>query len=108
MSLIVYNANQPQLFSVVDCEGYTLTPEQYERIGHDCGLGPYFAFFETYHDHIYRLRGPYMGKSFFYIIDQTGLVCDDKQKKIMKNIEREVKINNAKRDIRKATKGQKG
>ena len=93
-SLIVYNSNDPELFCVIDCEGYTLTPEQYQEIEKKCEKGPYLGFFKTFPESIFRIRGPYTGKEGkFYIVDSTGLLYDDTQRDIAAHIEKELRKN---------------
>lgn len=92
MSLIVYNSNNPELYCLVDCQGYTLTPFQYQEIEKKCLRGPYLAFFRTFTESIFRIRGPYTGKDGkFYIVDCTGMLSDDSQRDIAAHIESELR-----------------
>jgi hypothetical protein len=87
LELVVYNSNNPDLFTVLHSDGCSLNLEQFEIIETACKGGPYLAFFNGQDlAHIYRLRGPYQGYVKFYILDRTGLVVDDDQANIMDNI----------------------
>lgn len=88
IELVVYNSNNPDLFTVLHCDGCSLNLEQFEIIQTACKDGPYLAFFndDEHVSQIYRLRGPYQGYEKFHILDRTGLVIDDDQANIMADI----------------------
>lgn len=101
--LVVYNTNDETLYCVVQCEKYTLTSKQYEKITEECGLGPYFAFFRTFPDTVYRLRGPFERQmEKFYIVDRVRNIDITEIKDTTDHIERELKIREAKQQIRQA------
>lgn len=101
--LVVYNINNNDLYCVVECEKYTLTKTQYEQIKTDCGLGPYFAFFRTFPDSVFRIRGPFQRlEEPFYIVDKVRNIDLTEFQDIADHIERELKISEAKQQIRQA------
>lgn len=90
--LVVYNTNDPSLFEVVQCDGCTLEPDQFELVKNHCNFGPYLAFFvdEPGGPYLYRLRGPYQGLAKFWIVDATGIAIDDTQKQVMALIKKRI------------------
>jgi len=78
LELVVYNTHDPDQFTVIHCNGFTISADKYEIVTASCGVGPYLAFFlEVGHKFIYRLRGPYHGIDLFYIIDSTHIPFDE-------------------------------
>jgi len=77
--LVVYNTHEPDRFTVLHCNGMTISRDKYEIVTASCGAGPYLAFYmDDEVDVIYRLRGPYHGReTCFYIVDSTLLLCEN-------------------------------
>jgi hypothetical protein len=76
--LVVYNTHDPERFTVLHCDGMTISRDKYEIVTASCGDGPYLAFYmDAEADVIYRLRGPYHGRETFYIVDSTVLLFEN-------------------------------
>lgn len=90
MSLIVYNSNRPEMFCEIDIDCFCLTEDQHRTIETACNLGPYLAFYRTYPECVYRIRGPFLGPEKYWIIDSAHLVFDDAQRAIAVGIEKKL------------------
>lgn len=58
---VVYNTNNPELFTVFDMPDLIIDVTHHEIIETVCGAGPYLAFFLEHPDFTFRIRGPFKG-----------------------------------------------
>jgi hypothetical protein len=97
---VVYNSNDPSLFTMFEVDGYTFDADHYGIIEAACKRGPFLAFFVDYPFFTFRIRGPFAGFNVgdcdpetpdYWCIDCTGIPYDTTRKNIVETIKAKIR-----------------